>query len=998
MAAFVALSSVHGSDAAVSNSDCELVISSKAGSLENFAAREVRRYIYLRTGEMLPIRTGGIETNQAHHAIVIGRKELLEKASSDEKLTSILQNLAPQQYLIRRTGGDLGSRLWIAGGDEAGTLYGTYRFIESLGVRFYLHGDVIPDALLQALPQEKGSTNSVAESALVSVFRSFSTGETVKPLFELRGIQPFHDFPEGPDWWNRDDYLAILSQLPKLGMNFFGLHTYPEGNPNAEPTVWIGLEEDLKPNGQVKFAYPSSWFNTWRGNWGYSYKKTSDYSHGTSMLFERDAFGAEVLFDLCPQPEKKEPNIEMFTRSAALLRDAFQHARQLGIKTCVGTETPLTIPKTLMDHLKDKGRGTNDQALIKDLYKGIFQWVSRNYPADYYWFWTPETWTWEGTKPEQIRATTNDLAQAMAAAAEVNAPFQLATCGWVLGPAEDRALFDKFLPKSWPVSCINREVGNEPVEPGFAKTSGRPKWAIPWMEDDPSLTAPQLWVGRMRQDALDAFNYGCNGLFGIHWRTRVLAPNVSALAKAGWSQASWRKDNSEIPGWSGGKTASFTEAITNTSDAPIYQDVRYSVSSYRLKVPNGHHKVTLQFCEPVYSAPAKRVFGIRIQGNTVIDRLDVFDMVGKCHALDCSFDGVAVTNGTLLVEFTPIFENPLIAGLIIEGEGSIQKINCGGSAWKDYSADLPQLPRGQPVLDFYQDWAECEFGPAVSEEAAQILAQIDGRLHKPASWVEGPGCIAPDSNPWEQVRTNYIFVDRLNSLRDRVSGVGSLERFDYWLNTFQYMRAMAHLNCVWGEYKKNVDLAKKETDVSAKHQLLQTKVLPLRQEMLARLNEVYDYLLLTVSNPGELGTIANWEQHILPALVDKTAEELAAIQGDKLVFEVPFRYSGPARLIVPTVRTSLGAEETLSLKVLFLAQQSPARALFFWRPLGEGVFKSIPVQKVARGVYVAELPSREIAQQDFEYYIEAAFDKGEVLRFPATAPIKNQTVVIMPTR
>ena len=53
--------------------------------------------------------------------------------------------------------------------------------------------------------------------------------ETGKPLFDLRGIQPFHDFPEGPDWWNRDDYKAILGQLPKLGMNFFGLHTYPEG-------------------------------------------------------------------------------------------------------------------------------------------------------------------------------------------------------------------------------------------------------------------------------------------------------------------------------------------------------------------------------------------------------------------------------------------------------------------------------------------------------------------------------------------------------------------------------------------------------------------------------------------------------------------------------------------------------------------------------------------------------------------------------------------------
>ena len=90
----------------------------------------------------------------------------------------------------------------------------------------------------------------------------------------------------------------------------------------------------------------------------------------------------------------------------------------------------------------------------------------------------------------------------MAAAEKVGTPFTLATCGWVLGPPDDRALFDKVLPKNCPLSCINREVGHAPVEPGFAKVEGRPKWAIPWMEDDPALIIPQLWAGRMREDAV----------------------------------------------------------------------------------------------------------------------------------------------------------------------------------------------------------------------------------------------------------------------------------------------------------------------------------------------------------------------------------------------------------------------------------------------------------------------------------------------------------------
>lgn len=30
------------------------------------------------------------------------------------------------------------------------------------------------------------------------------------------------------------------------------------------------------------------------------------------------------------------------------------------------------------------------------------------------------------------------------------------------------------------------------------------KWVIPWMEDDPGLTAPQLWVNRTLLHGLDA--------------------------------------------------------------------------------------------------------------------------------------------------------------------------------------------------------------------------------------------------------------------------------------------------------------------------------------------------------------------------------------------------------------------------------------------------------------------------------------------------------------
>jgi len=502
------------------NSGTVIIISQKAAKQETLAAKEVRRYIYQRTGELISIITSDVLLEKGKDIILIVRKDqpLIENLS-DEKLKESVSQLAEQEYILKTIKHNDNKIVIITGGDETGTLYAAYHFVEHLGIRFYLHGDVIPDEKITLqLPD---------------------LDETGKPLFSLRGIQPFHDFPEGPDWWNSDDYKAIFSQLPKLRMNFFGLHTYPEGGVGPEPTVWIGLPQDIKENGDVKSSYPARHFTTYSGTWEYKAKNTSDFFYGSGQMFERNDYGADYMKDMTPWPNTPEDCNRMFDRAGNMLGEVFAYANKLGIKTCIGTETPLVIPKKVQERLKNLGKDYKDQKVIQELYEGMFEWVKKNVPLDYYWFWTPEGWTWSDTKEEDVVKTKSDFSAALQAAKDVQAPFTMATCGWVLGPKQDRALFDQFLPKEMPMSCINRNVGFSPVEPGFAGMTGRPEWAIPWLEDDPAMIIPQLWVGRMRRDAADALAYGCSGLMGIHWRTRILGPNVSALAQAGWEQEKW---------------------------------------------------------------------------------------------------------------------------------------------------------------------------------------------------------------------------------------------------------------------------------------------------------------------------------------------------------------------------------------------------------------------------------------------------------------------------
>ena len=220
--------------------------------------------------------------------------------------------------------------------------------------------------------------------------------------------------------------------------------------------------------------------------------------------------------------------------TADLPAQTFSYAHFLGIQTCIGTESPLTIPLSVK---KRMGIGGSPESMdIENVYEGIFIRIKNPHLLDYYWLWTPEHWTWNGNTCAESTATLQDFSCALNALKNTNAPFQLALCGWVLGPQEDRCAFDRSLPSHIPFSCINRQVGNEFIDSNFKEIKKHPTWAIPWLEDDHGLISMQLWVGRMRKDAYDAHRFGCTGLIGIHWRTRIISPNIQALMEAAWKQ------------------------------------------------------------------------------------------------------------------------------------------------------------------------------------------------------------------------------------------------------------------------------------------------------------------------------------------------------------------------------------------------------------------------------------------------------------------------------
>ena len=317
----------------ISSANTTIVYPASGTSTELLAAKEVRRYVYLRSGQLLDAKpvaslpaSGGL--------IVVAAKgsTLLESLRDADRVRTLRRSDAPQ---VGRRGwsqhpGRFGRRCGHA------TLLAAYRYAEKIGIGFDLAGDAIPDA-----------RTDLSLSGLDEVGR---------PLFETRGIQPFHDFFQGPDLWNTRDYQSVISQLPKLGMNFIGLKTYPHysiyeervrefGPTGPELTVWIGLPEDVNPDGTVNWSYPAYFAHTKRPNriWGYATLNTDRFSSPARSIFDRNDFGPDVMgrqiyTDL-------EGYNEAFNKTGVMFKRAFAHAKRLGVKTAVGTELPMGVEK-----------------------------------------------------------------------------------------------------------------------------------------------------------------------------------------------------------------------------------------------------------------------------------------------------------------------------------------------------------------------------------------------------------------------------------------------------------------------------------------------------------------------------------------------------------------------------------------------------------------------------------------------------------------------------
>ena len=114
-----------------------------------------------------------------------------------------------------------------------------------------------------------------------------------------------------------------------------------------------------------------------------------------------------------------------------------------------------------------------------------------------------------------------------------------------------------------------------------------------------------------------------------------------------------------------------TLEIKGTKAPVIYQSETYSMSAYKFKVPAGKYTVKLHFAETydgIYGE-GERVFGVKINGDTVIEEMDPFKEAGEfAKAVVKEFKGIEPVNDTITIGFEYGVENPQICGIEVIAE------------------------------------------------------------------------------------------------------------------------------------------------------------------------------------------------------------------------------------------------------------------------------------------------------------------------------------------
>ena len=387
-----------------------------------------------------------------------------------------------------------------------------FDFLERQGAFFGLDGEVYPLDAARALNLPPAGHPWQAQ-----------------PRFNTRGLVPWPDFLNCVTVYNREDWRAYLEAMVRMRFNTLGVHCYSTLNQWTEPF----LSFEYAGAGHLSFLDTSA-----TNRWGYLPERTSRYGMGGADFFDGEIFGADAATQARGTWEAQE-------LAQRLWAQAYQYAKQLGIRTGVGFE-PYQVPDEIFaatppevrrpDDPKNAGPRIDPESVAaKDILESRLGNLLEAYPmVDHVWLWEDEGANWASQRGN-VPMSVTPFKQAYDFLKRHAPEKRMVISGWG-GVARHFEYFHKALPGDIVFASLNDNLGWDPVNEVYGKLEGRDRWPIPWLEDDPAMWLPQFHVDRFVRDMNLAEQYGCQGLMGIHWRHRMMDVDAGFQSANSWEK------------------------------------------------------------------------------------------------------------------------------------------------------------------------------------------------------------------------------------------------------------------------------------------------------------------------------------------------------------------------------------------------------------------------------------------------------------------------------
>jgi len=274
--------------------------------------------------------------------------------------------------ISEQSGQGKASRIQFAAATPQALLYAVFDFLERQGAFFGLDGEVYP-----LEPSHQLNLPSAGDAW------------QAQPRFGTRGLVPWPDFLNCVTVYNREDWRAYLEAMVRMRFNTLGVHVYTTTNQWAESFL------SFEYAGAGHLAYTDT---TATNRWGYLPQRTSRYGMGGADYFAGEVFGAEATTQARNTFEAEE-------LAQRLWAEAFQYAKQLGIRTGVGFE-PYQVPDEIYRATPPESHPAADSKIpgsridpesvaAKDILEARLANLLEAYPmVDYVWLWEDEGMSW----------------------------------------------------------------------------------------------------------------------------------------------------------------------------------------------------------------------------------------------------------------------------------------------------------------------------------------------------------------------------------------------------------------------------------------------------------------------------------------------------------------------------------------------------------------------------------------------------------------------------